>query len=152
MTKFERNKLIESCHNNGKSQTEIGKIFKLSQSAISKILISTRGKETDDFQETRGVKSKLGEIEKNKLSSILKKSPTEYGFFVWNKWSIKSIIQQEFGVSYNKNYIYMIMRSINFSSQKPATKDYRKNEELVSVFKEEKIPEIKKKGLKKNEC
>ena len=45
----------------------------------------------------------------------------------------------------------MIMRSINFSSQKPATKDYRKNEELVSVFKEEKIPEIKKKGLKKNE-
>jgi hypothetical protein len=31
----------------------------------------------------------------------------------------------------------------------------RQNEmrpELVSVFKEEKIPEIKKKGLKKNEC
>lgn len=145
MKKIERNKLIEACHNRGKSQTEIGKIFNLSQSAVSKILISMKGKEIDDFEETRGAKPRLKESEKNELGSILNNLPTEYGFFVWNKWSIQSLIKKVFGISYHENYIYKIMKSINFSSQIPATKDYRKNEELVTNFKEEKIPIYKKK-------
>lgn len=145
MTNFERNKLIEGCHNRGQTQKKIGEIFNLSQSSVSQILKSIKGKEKDDYIETRGVNSRLTEEQKKKLKLILKKDPSEYGFFLWNKWSIQSIIEQEFSISYHENYIYKIMKCINFTSQKPATKDYRKNEELVKNFKEKKIVEIKKK-------
>lgn len=144
MTKFERNKLIEGCHNNGKTQKEIGRIFQLSQSSISQILKAIKGKEKDDYVETRGVNSRLTEEQKEELKLILKKDPSEYGFSLWNKWSVKSIIKHEFDISYHENYIYKIMKYINFTSQKPATKDYRQNEELVKHFKEKKIVDVKK--------
>ena len=145
MKKIERNKLIKSCHEKGRSQKEIGEIFNLSQSAVSQILILYKDREKGDFIETRGVKDRLSKAQKNELKSILCKKPSEYGFFVWNKWSVQSVIKTELGVSYHENYIYKIMRDIKFSPQKPATKDYRKNTELVNVFKEEKIQDIKKK-------
>ena len=150
MTKFKRNKLIESCHNKGKSQKGIGEIFNLSQSAVSHILKSIKGKEKDDYIETRGVKNRLTEEQKKELITILKKDPSEYGFFLWNKWSIQSIIKTKFEVSYHQNYIYKIMQCINFTSQKPATKDYRQNKELVKEFKEKKVVEIKKKMTDEN--
>ena len=150
MTKFERSKLIESCHNKGKSQKEIGGIFNLSQSAISQILISIKGKEKDDFVETRGVKPKLTEEQKQELAIILRKAPSEYGFFLWNKWSIQAIIKTKFEISYHENYIYKIMQYINFTSQKPALKDYRQNEEKVRNFKEKEVVEIKKKAKDEN--
>jgi transposase len=146
MTKFERNKLIEGCHNNGKTQKEIGEIFGLGQSSISQILKSIKGKEKDDYIETRGGKPKLSDEQKKALELILRESPSEYGFFLWNKWSIQSIIKTKFGVSYHQNYIWKIMECINFTSQKPATKDYRQSEEKVAVFKDQKIIEIKKNG------
>ena len=146
MTNFERNKLIENCHNRGQTQKEIGKTFNLSQSSVSQILKSIKGKEKDDFVETRGVKPRLTEEQKKELETILRKDPSEYGFFLWNKWSVQSIIQKEFNISYHENYIYAIMKCINFTSQKPTTKDYRKNDDLVKDFKEKKIIEIKKNG------
>ena len=51
----------------------------------------------------------------------------------------------KFGVKYHENYIYKIMKYVNFTSQLPSTKDYRKNAEVVKAFKEERIPAIKKK-------
>lgn len=150
MTKFERNKLIESCHKRGKSQKEIGEIFNLAQSTVSQVLKSIKGKEEEDFIETRGVKPKLTEEQKQKLAITLRKDPSEYGFFLWNKWSVQAIIKREFKVSYHENYIYKIMQCINFTSQKPAVKDYRQNEEKVCNFKEQKVIEIKKKAEDEN--
>lgn len=145
MTKFERDKSIETCHKKGISQKDIAEIFRLSQSSVSQILKSIKGKEKDNFIETRGAKSRLSKEEKEELKVILQTSPTTHGFFSWDKWSIQSIIKTKFGKSYHENYIYKIMRCINFTSQKPATKDYRQNEELVRDFKEKKVIEIKKK-------
>lgn len=145
MNKLERNKLIKSCHEKGKSQKEIGSIFNLSQSAVSKILILYNKGIEEEFKETRGAKSKLNETQKNELSGFLSNSPSDYGFLVWNKWSIQALIMTKFGIKYHENYIYKIMKCINFTSQLPSTKDYRKNTEIVKAFKEEKIPIIKKK-------
>ena len=144
MNKIERNKLIKSCHKSGKSQKEIGVIFNLSQSAVSKILIHYNEEQNKDFKDRRGAKSKLSETQKNELKNLLSNSPSDYGFHVWNKWSIQSLIKTEFGIEYHENYIYKIMRCINFTSQLPSTKDYRKNPTIVKTFKEEKIPDIKK--------
>ena len=150
MTKFERDKLIYECHKNGMSQTEIGKIYGLSQSTISEIVIAIRNGFTGDKIETRGSKSRLNDEEKTKLKQILTCSPTDYGYFMWNKWSIKALISKEFGVDYHENYIWEIMKCIRFSSQLPIKKDYRKDEKKVEIFKTQKAEDIKKKAEEEN--
>lgn len=145
MTNLERDKLILNCHKNGKTQREIGEIFSLSQSAISQIIIKMKNGNLENKTETRGVKSRLNDENLEELKTILSGSPQDYDYFIWNKWSVKSLISDKFGVEYHENYIWKIMQYINFSSQKPQKKDYRQSEKLVATFKEEKAGEIKKK-------
>lgn len=145
MVKFDRNKSIYECHKKGISQIEIGKIFNLSQSSVSEIVIAMKNGATPNEIEPRGAKSKLTNAQKTELSSILKKSPTEHGYFVWDKWSIQALIKQQFEVDYAENYIFYLMRCINFSSQKPKKKDYRQKPEKVADFKENKVPFIQEK-------
>lgn len=145
MTKLERNKSIYECHKEGLTQQSIGKIFSLAQSTVNLIIKSMKNGFTEDKIENRGVKSRLTEAQKAELKSLLLKSPKDYGFFTWDKWSIKFLIKHEFEVDYHENYIWHLMKCINYTSQKPQVKDYRKNAEKVEVFKSKTAVDIKKK-------
>ena len=147
MTKLERNKSIYECHKKGMSQTEIGEIFFIGQSAVSQIITSIKNGNLEEKTATTGRKSRLTNTEKEQLKSLLLESPKDYGFFTWDKWSIKSLIKQEFGVDYHENYIWYLMKCISYSSQKPQLKDYRKNAKIVADFKEKKAMAIKKSGI-----
>lgn len=146
MTKLERNKSIFECHKKGFTQKVIGEIFNIGQSAVSQIVAFMKKGDLSPKEEARGAKPKLTDKQKDELKGILLKSPTDYGYFTWDKWSIKALIKQEFEVDYHENYIWKIMKSINYSSQKPQMKDYRKDQKKVKTFKEETAPEIKKKS------
>ncbi len=149
MSKLSRNQSIYECHKIGLPQTVIGKIFCLSQSTVCGILKSMKSGFDKEAKETRGVKSKLSAEQKEALKILLQDAPQDYGFFSWDKWSIQSIILEKFEVSYHENYIWEIMKSIKFSSQRPQPKDYRKDPEKVANFKEQKAPGIKKKRKRK---
>ena len=69
----------------GKTQEEIGELYGLSQSAVSKILINIKNDNIRSKIETRGRSSRLTNTQKDELQEILKKSPSEYGHLVWNK-------------------------------------------------------------------
>lgn len=145
MSKKERNQLIYSSHDLGLKQTQIAQVFKISQSSVSQIL---KSRDLPEKAETRGVKPYLNIEQKEELAIYLKQSPQTYGFYSWDKNSIKQLIEQKFNVSYHKNYIYKIMRCINFTSQKPQLRDYRKDEKKVEDFKVNKAPNLKKKVMK----
>ena len=149
MTKYERNQAIYNCHKNELDQKTIGAIFSLSQSAISQIIKSMKNGAEPSSQERRGASSRLSPEPQEELSQYLRKPAQDYGYLTWNKHSIKALIQEKFEVAYHENYIYQVMRSIKFSSQKPQQKDYRQNAEQVAAFKEHKAVEIKKKLPKK---
>lgn len=152
MTKIERNKAIYECHKEGITQTTIGKIFSIAQSTVNHIIKLAKAGVFGAEEEKRGAKPKLTDDELEKLKTILAKSPSDYGYSSWNKKSIKALIKQEFDVDYHENYIWHIMKYIKFSSQLPQVQDYRKDQQKVDKFKEEKAPEIKKKqGLKIDE-
>lgn len=145
MTKNERNQAIYNCHKKGITQATIGEIFSLAQSTVNLIINTIKKGVASQEEETRGLQSRLTEADKEQLKAFLLESPKDYGFFTWDKWSIKSLIKQKFDVDYHENYIWYIMKCINFSSQKPQTKDYRKDAEKVKIFKEQTAESIKKK-------
>jgi len=145
MTKAERNKSIYECHKKGITQAVIGEIFFLAQSTVNLIISSIKNGTIEDEKEKRGLKSRLTDTEKENLKTLLLKSPKDYGFFTWDKWSIKSLIKQEFEVDYHENYICHLMKCIKYTSQKPQIKDYRQDAEKVKIFTEETAVSIKKK-------
>ena len=145
MTKLARNQSIYECHKKGISQTSIGEIFSLGQSAVSQIIAAMKKGIGVAKEESRGLKSRLTKEQKEELKALLLKSPKDFGFFTWDKWSIKSLIKQKFEVDYHENYIWHLMKYINYSSQKPQVKDYRKDAEKVKNFKEKTAVFIKKK-------
>lgn len=145
----ERNAAIFECHKLGLNQTLIGQIFNKSQGTISKVIRQVKAGENIPKKETRGSKSKLSANQKEELKKLLDIAPTNYGYTIWDKWSIKDLLVKKFEVNYHENHIFRIMRCINFSSQKPQQKDYRQDAVKVSEFKEEKAPTIKKSRSRK---
>lgn len=153
MTIQERNEAIFECHKQGLNQVLIGKIFKRSQSTISKVIRLVKSGRNVTKAETRGSKPYLTNSEKEVLKKTLEQSPADFGYTVWDKWSIKEIIFKKFAVRYHENSISRIMKCIKFSSQKPQRKDYRQDADKVRKFKSEQIPKFKKSaGRKSTDC
>lgn len=144
MTKKERDELIYARYQDGYSQEEIGKFYNLSQSRVSAIILRKKRGLADREVETRGSKARLSEADLLKLGDLLK-NPVEDSVFVhWNKWSVKRLIKDKFGVDYHQNYIWKLMEKIGYSTQRPQKKDYRQNPEKVQDFKKEGAAAIKK--------
>lgn len=141
--------MILARYSDGYSQAEIGKFYGLSQSAVSLIIRSGKKGVTARPKETRGAKPRLSDADLADLCSLLQSEQSSEDFSGWNKWSIKELISREFGVDYHENYIYELMRKINYTSQLPSRKDYRQSPEKVAHFKTTKVVEIKKKRSKK---
>lgn len=147
MTTEKRNKLIYERHKEGISQKEIGRLYGLSQSAVSKIIIAAREGVFCLQKETRGSKPRLSKNDKMKLVQYMRiKKATDYGFAadLWTKWSLQAMITDVFGVHYHENYIWSIMKELGFSSQKPILKDYGKDAKKVKAFKVKRARYIKK--------
>lgn len=140
--------MIFDRYNEGYSQNEISKFYGLSQSAVSAIIISVKNGGLENKKETRGVKSRLTDSELDQLLILLKSEQSKEGFSGWNKWSVKELISQNFGVKYHENYIFEIMRKIGYTSQLPSKKDYRQSAEKVAQFKDVKVLAIKKSGAR----
>jgi len=81
-------------------------------------------------EETRGSKPKLSVDQKEELKEILQKPPTDYGYTIWDKWSIKDILFKKFEVNYHQNSISKIMKCIKNRSKKTIAKTLKKSANL----------------------
>ncbi len=133
------------------SQSEIAEIVGCSQPYISKIITSYQLSGDSIFTESRknnGTLSALSATDLAKLADLLQQSPTEYGYEgeLWTKYRIVDMIERYFNISYHPNSIYVLMKKIKFSAQKPILKDYRQDSSKVEEFVSQKMPELKKKA------
>lgn len=143
MDKEQRNKLIYQNYEKGKySQEQLAELYGLSQSRISAIIIAQ--KQGVFSKKKQGRKSELSESNFEELAKLLRKSPLDFGFSVWDKYSIRSLIDSQFNVTYHPNSISKLMNKIGFSSQKPQKKDYRQNSDKKQEFVEHTAKSLKK--------
>ncbi|MGH1337845.1 MAG: hypothetical protein ACRBFS_17120 [Aureispira sp.] len=109
MNREHRNKLIYARYKKGASQTEIGRLYGLSQSAISKIIIACR---QNSFST-----SKKDKQEKEPLSTVVKKDTAHSYSCLTDIWSVQMLVKEEFGIHYPENYIRKRMKEIGCRSQ-----------------------------------
>ena len=93
-----------------------------------------------------GSKPKLPREKLPQLERLLLQGPKAHGFSteLWTLGRIREVIKQHFGVTYDESQISRILRSMNWSRQKPERRARERDEKQVQLWIEQDWPRIKK--------
>ncbi len=84
----------------------------------------------------RGRKPYLDAQQWQQVLSLLQQGAQAAGFTTerWTLWRIQWVIQEQFGVCYNTNYLSQKLQQLGWSRQKPAVYARERSDELVQVW------------------
>jgi len=87
----------------------------------------------------RGLKSRLSLEQKEQLKNDLKKTPQDFGFnqVLWTGKIIREHIKRKFKVSYQETNVYLILKDLGFTLQRPTRKYLGQNITQQRKFKKE---------------
>lgn len=150
-----RRRIVVNLLNSGKTQKEVARLAELSQSGVSRIgkRFDEKGEAGLAAEKSPGAPAKLTAEQKAAIPELLIAGPQAYGFEgnLWTRRRVKAVIEEKFGVKYSETHVGVLLKEAGFSLQKPRRRDYRQNQEKVRLWREETLPELKKKPLKKQE-
>ncbi len=94
-----------------------------------------------------GRKPRLDAAQLERLESLLLAGPEARGFPtpLWTCPRIARLIADQFSVDYHEGHVWKILRTLNWSPQRPAGKARERNEEAIRTWKRQTWPRIKKK-------
>lgn len=135
----------------GKTQEETAELVELSQSAVSRIWkrFNESGEEGLAARNSPGAPAKLSPEQKAMIPELLFAGPEVYGFEgnLWTRRRVQTVIREKLGITYCESHIGVLLKEVGFSLQKPHRRDYRQKPEKVREWREETLPELKKKAL-----
>ena len=93
-----------------------------------------------------GRPARLTQRQKNRLVKILLKGAIKNGYStdIWTTARIAEVIEENFCVSYHRDHIGRLMKSLGWSWQKPKKRALERDEEAIEKWKRYKWPRIKK--------
>ena len=94
-----------------------------------------------------GRPSLLDEAERQKLATLLLKTPAECGFdkYLWTTQLIAELIKREFDVSYHNDHVGKLLDRMGFTHQKPARRARERDEARIEGWRQETWPALLKK-------
>jgi transposase len=95
-----------------------------------------------------GAPPRLTSSQKSELPELLSKGAESYGFRgeIWTCERVSVVIRRHYGVSYHPSHVSRIIRSLKWSLQKPKRIAKQRKENEIQEWREEKWPEMRKKG------
>ena len=151
-----RRRFVVNLLKEGKTQEEVARVAELSQSGVSRIhkRFNEKGEVGLMAQKSPGAPAKLTTEQKAMLPELLVVGPQVYGFEgnLWTRKRVQVVIEEKFGVTYSETHIGALLKDAGFSLQKPRRRDYRQNQDKVRKWREDTLPELKKKPSQKREC
>jgi transposase len=114
----------------------------------------TRWKEVIGRDGVKGLKAKpapgrppsLSKSQKRKLEKVLLRGPRASGYRtdLWTCPRVADVIERRFGVRYNPNYVWYILRSLGWTCQKPERLARERDEKAIERWRRKDWPRIKK--------
>jgi putative transposase len=130
------------------SQAEIARHLSVSRATVNDWakVVKAKGRGGLRKQKAPGSESKLSKVQKEKLKRMLDRGALACGFPTdrWTLERVRQLIQKEFKVSYHRNYLNRLLRSLGFSPQKPLPQAIEQERELVEAWLEQDWSRIKK--------
>jgi transposase len=115
-------------------QVQIARQLGITEAAVSKWRrkFEEDGPQISELHKATGRPPKLDEDAKQRLLDRLKREIKMDGFRseIWTLARVKKLIQQEFGVNYNHNYIYRLLKDLGWKLIKPGSRGLVYEEEF----------------------
>jgi transposase len=104
------------------------------------------GKRALKVRKASGRPPKLNEEQRAELLELLLEGARAHGYRteLWTTQRIAEVIQSKFRVSYHRDHVGRLMRSLGWSCQKPERRAVERDEAAVERWKREVWPEVKK--------
>lgn len=101
--------------------------------------------------ERAGRKPLLNDSQLAQLEAMLLEGPEAHGFStpLWSCPRVAKLIRERFGVDYHEGHVWKLLRSLNWSPQRPVGKARERNEEAIREWRHKTWPAIKKKPKNK---
>ena len=130
------------------SQAQIARHLGVSEATISKWkkILEQSGPGALQARMASGRPPKMSSAQKEQLVEKLEEGalaarfPTEQ----WTQDRVKKVIEQEFGVSYHRDYISRLLKGLGWSVQKLDPRAIERDEELIRAWLSQDWPRIKK--------
>jgi transposase len=133
----------------GVSATAVAKALKVSLVSVGRWRKAARdGAEALAAKPHPGRPLKLGVPDRRRLLDLLRRGPVAHGFAteLWTLGRVAEVIEDRFGVSYHVSQVWRILRSLDWSAQKPQCKARERDEAAIERWRRRDWPRIKKGG------
>ena len=133
----------------GSRVVELCKQLDLARSTINTLLraYETRGVDALKIRTAPGAKSRLTEEQKTALSKVVTDGPQAAGYTsgVWTGPMVKDYVLKHFSVEYHSQHLPRLLHQLGFSLQRPRKLLARADAEAQRIWREDRLPAIKKK-------
>jgi transposase len=120
------------------SQAQIARHVGVSRQTVSRWAqqLEQGGLQALHSRSKTGRKPHLNIKQWQQVLALLQQGAQAAGFTTqrWTLWRIRWVIEQEFGVNYNTNYLSQKLHQLGWSRQKPAVYARERNDELVQAW------------------
>ena len=137
----------------GWKQNQIAEALGVTQGAVSQWLKRAKegGIEALRQKKATGAPRRLNAEQLSQIPLLLAQGAESFGFRgdIWTCGRIATVIRRNFGVSYHRAHVTRILKQCGWSLQKPVRRATQRDEEAIALWKEEKLPQIKKRPVTK---
>lgn len=139
----------------GWTQAQIAEVFGVTRAAVCqwKKLADEGGKKALRSRPRSGAPCRLVAEKLEKIPELLWHGAEAYGFLgdVWTCRRISKVIEREFGVRYHRAHVSRILKSLDWTPQRPIVRATQRDENAIENWRKEGWPDIKKEVARKAE-
>ena len=143
-----RRRIAAKLLHQGKGICEVAGLVGASPSSVHrwKEALKNGGEDALKAKPHPGRPCRLSKRQKKRLLKILLKGPLAGGFStdLWTCRRVAEVIEQAFGLRYHPDHVWRILRSLNWSCQKPERRARERDEQTIRRWRQRRWPRIKK--------
>lgn len=143
-----RRKRAAAFFEKGLQQAEVMRELKVSRQSVSRWFKQWKkgGKSGLKGAGRAGRKPRIGKLELRKVEKVLRKGARAHGFTgdLWTLPRVARVIEQQTGVRYHPGHVWRILRSLNWSLQRPSCRARERNRSAIRQWVRQRWPALKK--------
>lgn len=132
----------------GKTCPEVAELVECSLSSVKRWKAAWKkgGVDAVAAKAHPGRTPRLSRNQKRQLEKILLRGPLASGYTtdLWTCPRVAQVIRRRFGVKYHAAHVWRLLRSLNWSCQKPERRARERDEEAIRRWRKRDWPRIKK--------